>query len=189
MLVVGACAGRSVSDDSPRGAAVGGSGAALAGGGTGGAAASAGSKSALPAGGAGAGALPVQGGDGGGSPEPDSTCEGGVPGRSSNCEDYQDVVCSWQRVTVREGAGDGGAGSCDLAEQLIDPTGAPQGGAGGDWPGRNACTGYDLVPEEIEQCFQGCCRTYQNPTIERRLGTCTVAGHCCVVLDVQHCGP
>jgi hypothetical protein len=128
---------------------------------------------------------------GGGSPpqRPDepATCDGGS-GPSHDCYYSKDVVCSWQRVMVPEQDATGGLGAalpqdpCDAAEPQFDPSGAPQGGAGGDYPGSNACASYVVVPEH----FEGGC---DSVTREHRNKECNIDGHCCVLVDVEYCGP
>lgn len=116
--------------------------------------------------------------------QPPVECTGGMAPVCGGCTNYRDVVCSWARVTL----GEGGAPPCDQAAALIDPSEAPLGGAGGDWPGRNACSGYSLADED--SCGDSCCHQGCRSTLhEDRVGTCTIAGHCCVLVDVQDCFP
>ena len=127
------------------------------------------------------------GGDAGSGPyvPPDSrTCDGGSPAYS--CDYSQEVVCSWQRVRVPDESESGGTGPvdpCDAAEALFDPSGAPQGGAGGDYPGRNACAGYVVVPVQQGNA-PNCDVTYEDENRQ-----CNILGHCCVLVDIKYCGP
>jgi hypothetical protein len=110
-------------------------------------------------------------------------CTGAGGQQCGECERYQDVVCSWQRVTVPEGNAGAGAGpvGCDAAEPLFDPSGAPLGGAGGAYPDRNACAAS--FPEQTATCNGRCLEV----TSQKHLGECTILGHCCVLMDVTYC--
>jgi hypothetical protein len=129
-----------------------------------------------------------EGGNGGNRPyvppKPPS-CDGGR--LDFSCDRHQEVVCSWQRVWVPDEYASGGTGGtpdpCDAAEPLFDPTGAPQGGAGGDYPGRNACAGYVLSSGEPDP-LDACSSTYEDEAKQ-----CNILGHCCVLVDIKYCGP
>lgn len=127
------------------------------------------------------------GGDGNSVPPHQPICgEGGAVSR--NCSDSIDVVCSWQRVTVwdeawEETGGQPALDACAAGARRIDRTDAPQGGAGGDYPDRNACSGYHANPIQFEP---GGCRAV---TYEQRGQQCNIDGHCCVVVHVRYCGP
>jgi hypothetical protein len=190
VALVGACGGSVVHDDGDAQPLAG------AGGSVGGTATSA--KPVVGAGGhAGRGTQPMVpdpgkgGAEGGGGnppqkPNEPTMCEGGA--RFSDCYYAQDVVCSWQRVMVPEQDATGGLGAalpqdpCEAAEPQFDPSGAPQGGAGGDYPGRNACASYVAVPEQVDPSCDSVTREHRNKE-------CNIDGHCCVLVDVEYCGP
>jgi hypothetical protein len=117
-----------------------------------------------------------------------------------NCYFSTDVVCPWQRVTVKDDSLEytsGGTGPelpadpCAAAELLIDTTSAPQsgdgsGGAPGDAFERLAQTLACEASYPPSVVYEPSCNgaTYETP-----FDQCQIAGHCCVVVDVEYCGP
>jgi hypothetical protein len=191
VLAVGACGGSVVHqgdhDDEGDPPVISGTGGSA----SGGRAQSSGGSTPLMSRGGHAGQSPTSlggtGGDAGNGPyvpPHPRNCDGGRPAYS--CDYSQEVVCSWQRVRVPDEPESGGTGPsdpCDAAEPLFDPSGAPQGGAGGDYPGRNACAGYVVVPVQQGDSLN-CDVTYEDENKQ-----CNILGHCCVLVDVKYCGP
>ena len=114
-------------------------------------------------------------------PDPPSCGGSRVDG---NCYDWDDVVCSWQRVTVAPEHDEDPPlpDPCGTAEPLFDPPGNV-GGYGCAEPGEDACATYVPIPSKVDEFS---CSTV---TYEHRKGECTIAGHCCALIGVRYCGP
>jgi len=126
------------------------------------------------------------GGEGGTGPRPTPGSAGEAA--SSDCENYLDVVCSWQRAYLGSKSDFrsrfGGQTPCKAAEPLFDPTDVPQGGAGGDDAYGDACASYVPVPDHFDPPNQ----RYGHWSEEER-GECNIFGHCCVLIETIDCTP